>query len=133
MPDAAWIEQCARHSAIHEEILAMPMRYDTLVGAIGVGLSGGQKQRVLLARALYRRPRILVLDEATSHLDLLNERCVNEAVKAMQLTRILIAHRPDTIAMADRVVVIEAGHVVRNFSTAQGGTSVLPENRPPLT
>jgi len=90
----------------------MPMGYHTLVGDVGIGISGGQKQRVLLARALYRQPRILVLDEATSHLDLRNEQSVNRAVSAMHLTRVMVAHRPDTIAMADRVVVMDAGQIV---------------------
>ena len=112
-PDMARIEACAKLAAIDGEIEAMPMGYHTLVGDVGVGISGGQKQRVLLARALYREPRILVLDEATSHLDLRNEQTVNQAVSAMRLTRVVVAHRPDTIAMADRVVVIERGRVAR--------------------
>ena len=116
-PDMARIEACARLAAIDTEIEAMPMGYHTLVGDVGVGISGGQKQRVLLARALYRAPRILVLDEATSHLDLRNEQTVNDAVAAMQLTRVVVAHRPDTIAMADRVVVIEQGRVAGEAST----------------
>ena len=90
----------------------MPMGYHTLVGDVGIGISGGQKQRVLLARALYRDPRILVLDEATSHLDLRNERSVNEAVRGMHLTRVVVAHRPETIAMADRVVTMAGGRIV---------------------
>src|SRR4029077_20941071 len=67
------VEQCAKHAAIHDEISAMPMGYQTLVGDMGSSLSGGQKQRVLLARALYKKPKILALDEATSHLDINNE------------------------------------------------------------
>jgi ATP-binding cassette subfamily B protein RaxB len=113
----ARIEACAQLAAIENEIQAMPMGYHTLVGDVGVGISGGQKQRVLLARALYRAPRILVLDEATSHLDLRNEQTVNDAVAAMQLTRVVVAHRPDTIAMADRVVVMEQGRVAGEAST----------------
>jgi ATP-binding cassette subfamily B protein RaxB len=116
-PDMARIEACAKLAAIENEIQAMPMGYHTLVGDVGVGISGGQKQRVLLARALYRAPRILVLDEATSHLDLRNEQTVNDAVAAMQLTRVVVAHRPDTIAMADRVVVMEQGRVAGEAST----------------
>jgi ATP-binding cassette subfamily B protein RaxB len=115
-PDTAHIEHCARLAAVHDEILGMPMGYHTLVGDIGSGLSGGQKQRILLARALYRRPRILVLDEATSHLDVTNERSINETIKSMRLTRIIVAHRPETIESADRVVVIEKGRVVRNLA-----------------
>lgn len=94
----------AKLSAIDEEIDAMPMGFHTLVGDMGSSLSGGQKQRILLARALYRQPRILVLDEATSHLDVNKERGVNEAIRGMSITRITIAHRPETIKMADRVI-----------------------------
>jgi ATP-binding cassette subfamily B protein RaxB len=113
--DHAQVEAAARQAAVHEEIAQMPMGYNSLVGDIGSGMSGGQKQRVLLARALYKRPSILVLDEATSHLDVGNERMVNSVVKAMQLTRIVVAHRPETIAMAQRVVMLENGRIVRDL------------------
>jgi len=119
-PDIERIEDCARLAAIDAEIRAMTMGYHTLVTDVGTGLSGGQKQRVLLARALYRRPRILVLDEATSHLDLVNERSVNEAVRSMALTRVIVAHRPETIATADRVVVLAAGRVASDSASAPG-------------
>jgi len=115
-PDLPWIEECASQAAIHDDITHLAMGYHTLVGDTGLGLSGGQKQRILLARALYRRPRILVLDEATSHLDILHERNVNDSIKALQLTRIIVAHRPDTIAMADRVVVLDQGRIVRDLA-----------------
>jgi ATP-binding cassette, subfamily B, bacterial CvaB/MchF/RaxB len=105
-PDAARVIACARHAAIHDDIAAMPMAYDTLVGDMGTVLSGGQKQRVLLARALYKRPRILLLDEATSHLDIALERRVNAAIGAMQMTRLIVAHRPETIASASRVIAL---------------------------
>lgn len=91
------------------------MGFNTLVGDIGSGMSGGQKQRVLLARALCKQPKILVLDEATSHLDVMNERAVNEAIKGMRLTRIIVAHRPETIAMAGRVVILDLGKIVRDL------------------
>ena len=82
----------------------MPMGYETLISELGGSLSGGQKQRLLIARALYRRPNILFLDEATSHLDLANEAHINASVAALKITRIFIAHRPSTIASADRVI-----------------------------
>ncbi|KVM88439.1 peptidase domain-containing ABC transporter [Burkholderia stagnalis] len=109
--DTQWIAECARLAAVHEDIVAMPMGYNTLVGDMGTVLSGGQKQRVLLARALYKRPKILVLDEATSHLDLQREQQVNAAVGALQMTRVIVAHRPETIASADRVVMLHGGRV----------------------
>jgi ATP-binding cassette subfamily B protein RaxB len=112
--DQGWIVQCAELAAVAADIAAMPMGYNTLVGDMGTVLSGGQKQRVLLARALYKRPRILFLDEATSHLDIEKERQVNEAVKALNMTRIIIAHRPETIASAGRVIVLVGGKVVQD-------------------
>ena len=97
-PDDRRIEAAARVAAVHDEVHRMPMGYQTLVG--------GQKQRVLLARALYKRPKILVLDEATSHLDVFNERRVNQAIAGLKLTRIVVAHRPETIASAGRVIAL---------------------------
>lgn len=116
--DLPTIEAAARLAAVHDDIIAMPMGYQTLVGEMGSSLSGGQKQRVLLARALYKQPKILALDEATSHLDLDNERKVNAAIKGLALTRITIAHRPETIASAARVVMLEAGRVARDVRLA---------------
>ncbi len=109
--DQARIEEAARLSAVHEEISAMPMGYHSLIGDMGSSLSGGQKQRVILARALYRKPKLLFLDEATSHLDVMRERLVNDAVRQLRLTKIIVAHRPETIASADRVLVMERGAV----------------------
>jgi ATP-binding cassette subfamily B protein RaxB len=110
--DPERIEACARLAHIHEEIVRMPMAYQTLVRDLGAGLSGGQKQRVLLARALYKNPRVLALDEATSHLDVANERAVTAALSKLSLTRMIIAHRPETIAGAQRVVFVSEGKVV---------------------
>jgi ATP-binding cassette subfamily B protein RaxB len=96
----------ARLAGIHDEIMMMPMTYNSLVGDMGSSLSGGQKQRLLLARALYREPRILFLDEGTAHLDLDNERHINESLHRLGMTRISVAHRPDISAGANRVIVI---------------------------
>ncbi len=106
-PSARRIKECARQAALHEEIAAMPMGYHTLVGDMGTVLSGGQKQRLLLARALYRRPSVLLLDEATSHLDVSNEHRVSAAIRASRLTCIIVAHRPETIRTADRVINLD--------------------------
>jgi ATP-binding cassette, subfamily B, bacterial CvaB/MchF/RaxB len=105
-PDPSRIEACAQMACVHHDISAMPMAYNTLIGDMGTTLSGGQKQRVLLARALYKQPKILALDEATSHLDVGRERQVSEAIRQLKLTRLIIAHRPETIASADRTVIL---------------------------
>lgn len=101
-----WMTECARASHIHDVIMKMPMGYETLIGELGEGLSGGQKQRIFIARALYRRPCILFMDEATSSLDTDSERFVNVAIKNMNITRIIIAHRETTLRTVDRVILI---------------------------
>ncbi|MEI9989024.1 MAG: peptidase domain-containing ABC transporter [Rhizomicrobium sp.] len=110
-PDMALLQHCAQLAGIHVEIQKMPMRYETLVGDMGSSLSGGQKQRVLLARALYRKPRMLFMDEGTSHLDPLNEASVNKAISELGITRIVIAHRHETIRHADRVLLLADGRI----------------------
>ncbi|HHT8269552.1 TPA: peptidase domain-containing ABC transporter [Enterobacter ludwigii] len=102
--DYEWMEECARASFIHGAIVKMPMGYDTLVGELGEGLSGGQKQRIFIARALYRKTGILFMDEATSALDEESETYVNQAIKKLNITRIIIAHRQSTIASVERVI-----------------------------
>ena len=124
-PDSAWVEQCAQIAAVHDEINAMPMAYHTLIGDMGASISGGQKQRILLARALYKRPSVLFLDEATSALDVDHEREVNQAIRALQLTRIIVAHRPETIASASRVVVLHEGRVAQDLRTVAGVSTHL--------
>lgn len=102
--DREWVCHVARLACIHDDIVALPMGYETLVGDMGSTLSGGQKQRLLIARALYKRPKILFLDEATSHLDIVNEKKINAALKSLEITQVIIAHRQETIQMADRVI-----------------------------
>ena len=118
--DNEWLQQCARVAAVHDEIEAMPMSYLTLVGDMGASLSGGQKQRILLARALYKRPRVLLLDEATSSLDVERERVVNNSVRKLALTRVIVAHRPETIASASRVIALQDGRVAQDLRSLAG-------------
>lgn len=82
----------------------MPMNYETLLGELGNNLSGGQRQRLFIARALYKRPKILFMDEATSHLDEENERKINDAIAKLKITRVIVAHRQSTIESADRCI-----------------------------
>lgn len=109
--DMAKVEEAARLAAIHDEIEKLPLRYDSLIGDMGSVLSGGQKQRVLLARALYSRPQLLIMDEGTAHLDPANEAKVLEALSRLNITRIVIAHRTQSIAAADRVVTVIDGNL----------------------
>lgn len=102
--DESWMFECARASYIHDVIMKMPMGYETLIGELGEGLSGGQKQRIFIARALYRKPGILFMDEATSSLDTESERFVNGAIKRLNITRVIIAHRETTIRTVDRII-----------------------------
>ncbi len=108
--DQAWVEACARTACVHEDIEQMMMGYHTPVGDMGSTLSAGQKQRVLIARALYRKPSILLLDESTSDLDVATEEQLNINLSKLDLHRIYIAHRPQTIKFGDQVVNIEEGH-----------------------
>jgi ATP-binding cassette subfamily B protein RaxB len=103
-PDMARVRTAAIQAECWLDIQNLPPRTETLIGDSGAGLSGGQIQRLTLARALYRRPRILFLDEATSHLDVTTERKVLGNIAALNITIISVAHRPDAIALADQVI-----------------------------
>jgi ATP-binding cassette subfamily B protein RaxB len=109
VPDRERVELVASLAAIANDIRVMPMQYNTLVGSMGAALSGGQVQRILLARALYKQPRLLVLDEATSHLDIATEHAVNKAITQLKIARLIVAHRPETILQADRIVELTPG------------------------
>ena len=95
------------------------MRYESFIGELGRNLSGGHKQRVLLARALFRQPQALFLGEATSHLDVPMERQVNRNLQSLSMTRISIAHRPETIASAGRVTRLERGRITLSADERQ--------------
>ncbi|MDH3208823.1 MAG: peptidase domain-containing ABC transporter [Burkholderiaceae bacterium] len=128
-PDLPWVEECARLASVHDEIEQLPMGYHTLIGSMGQSLSGGQRQRILLARALYKRPKFLFLDEATSALDVDRERLVNQAVAKLKLTRIIVAHRTETIASADRVIVLQNGSAQTLQQVLGGATPTLHRGR----
>ena len=110
-PNYVRMQHCAHLAAIDVDIAQMPMGYNALVGDMGSQFSGGQVQRLLLARALYQQPNILFMDEATSHLDIENEARISEQVRELDMTRIIVAHRPETIKQAQRVIVMHQGKV----------------------
>jgi ABC-type bacteriocin/lantibiotic exporter with double-glycine peptidase domain len=99
-------------AAVHEEIVALPRGYDTVLGESGAGLSGGQRQRIALARALVARPAVLLLDEATSHLDTQTEAAIEDNLRHQPMTRIVVAHRLSTVRDADLILVIDGGRLV---------------------
>jgi ABC-type bacteriocin/lantibiotic exporter with double-glycine peptidase domain len=106
------ISQAARLAAIHEEIISLPMGYDTVIAEGGIDLAGGQRQRLAIARALAHRPTFLLLDEATSHLDALTESIVDQNLSELKCTRIVIAHRLSTVRNADLILVLDEGVIV---------------------
>ena len=109
--DQERVFEAARMANVFDDIAKMPMQFNTFVGEMGISLSGGQKQRILLARALYKQPRILFMDEATCHLDTQNESHINSILASLKITRILIAHRPETIRHANRVFQLADGEL----------------------
>ena len=128
--DMARVARAARQANVAADIEAMPMQYHSMLAEAAADISGGQKQRLFIARALYHAPRVLFLDEATSHLDAASEALVTRAVEAMDMTRVLVAHRRETIAIADRVLALDpASGLVREADTsaaASGRATVAP-------
>lgn len=112
--DAEEIVRAATMAGLHEDVMALPMGYDTVVGQGGGGLSAGQRQRIALARALVHRPRLLLLDEATSHLDPETERRVDSALSELAITRVVISHRANAVRNADRIIVLDQGRIVQS-------------------
>jgi ATP-binding cassette subfamily B protein RaxB len=105
--DPERVRLCAQSAMIDEEISAMPMAYNTIVGSLGMALSGGQKQRVLLARALYRRPQVVFLDEAFDQLDFALEGAISEKMSKVNFGLVIVSHRPDSVLAANRVIRIK--------------------------
>ncbi|MEK4082243.1 peptidase domain-containing ABC transporter [Solibacillus sp. FSL K6-1126] len=106
------VEKACQIAQIHEDILNMPMKYETIISETGTNISGGQRQRIVLARALARNPSILILDEATSALDTLTERKISDMLDVLDCTRIIIAHRLSTIISADKIIIIDEGQIL---------------------
>jgi ATP-binding cassette subfamily B protein RaxB len=125
--DTSRVEECARLACLHEDIMSMPMAYGTLIGDMGSALSGGQQQRLLLARALYAQPQILILDEATSHLDVATEQRIAAMLAGLRITRVFAAHRPDTVAIATRVISLDRLVAVKAGTPAHHGPANSPE------
>ena len=109
----------AQQACIHDDILRMPMGYQTLVAGMGTTLSGGQKQRMLLARALYKQPRFLLLDEYTSHLDFETERHVQEAINHLGCGRFIITHRQHSLSEGDEIHVLSGGKLIKLVEQTQ--------------
>jgi ATP-binding cassette subfamily B protein RaxB len=107
-PDLARVRDAADAAEIWQDIRRMPMSLNTLLGDMGGSLSGGQRQRILLARALYREPRILFLDEATSHLDVTTEGRVLDHLDSLGITIVSVAHRPDVLRRASRIIRLDS-------------------------
>lgn len=118
--DVDRLEQAARIANIHDYIMSLPLKYNTLIGRDGVGLSQGQKQRILIARAVYKQPSFIFLDEATNALDAKNERAIVENLDTFYQGRtvVVVAHRLSTVKNADQIVVLDSGKVVETGNHA---------------
>ncbi len=134
--DMERIEHAARIANIHDCVMALPLKYDTKIGRDGVGLSQGQKQRILIARAVYKNPEFIFLDEATNSLDASNEREIVSKLNDFYQgkTVVVVAHRLSTVKNADRIVVLDGGRVVEvgtheSLSRAQGAYYNLVKNQ----
>ena len=112
--DVARLEQAAKIANIHDYVIGLPLKYNTIIGRDGVGLSQGQKQRILIARAVYKNPDFIFLDEATNALDAKNERAIVENLNEFYKGRtvIIVAHRLSTVKNADQIIVIEKGKII---------------------
>lgn len=112
------LEQAAKIANIHEFVMGLPLKYNTIVGRDGVGLSQGQKQRILIARAVYKKPDFIFLDEATNALDARNEKAIVENLNEFYKGRtvVVVAHRLSTVKNADQIIVIDKGRVVETGS-----------------
>lgn len=118
--DVDRLEQAARIANIHDYIMSLPLKYNTLIGRDGIGLSQGQKQRILIARAVYKQPSFIFLDESTNALDAKNERAIVENLDTFYQGRtvVVVAHRLSTVKNADQIVVLDSGKVVETGNHA---------------
>ncbi len=125
--DMERVQAAAVAAQVHADIIKSPMQYLTLVGDMGSTLSGGQRQRVLLARALYRQPRVLVLDEGTANLDERNEELIADLIQALPITRIVVAHRPALIRRASKVYVV-GGRKITEVESRETAVRIAAES-----
>jgi ATP-binding cassette subfamily B protein RaxB len=124
--DMKRVVDCTMKAALHDEIMALPARYNTRVGGLGERVSSGEKQRLMLARALYQEPRLLLLDEATSHVDTRAEQHILGALQCAPFARVVVAHRPETTLGMPRTVVLEGGCITKDLSSVVTVTDVVP-------
>lgn len=134
--DVERLEQAAKIANIHDYVMGLPLKYNTKIGRDGVGLSQGQKQRILIARAVYKNPDFIFLDEATNALDAKNERAIVENLGEFYKGRtvVVVAHRLSTVKNADQIIVLDAGRIVESGThasliAAQGSYYNLVKNQ----